>query len=47
MGDIAVATLRNREVSEEAISLAKKIAVSFDPCLSCSVHALKVKIVKS
>jgi coenzyme F420-reducing hydrogenase alpha subunit len=46
MNDIATATLKGRKVSEEAVSLAKKIAVAFDPCISCSVHALKVKVIQ-
>lgn len=30
---------------EKAIKLAKKIVVSLDPCISCSVHSLNVRIV--
>jgi coenzyme F420-reducing hydrogenase alpha subunit len=47
MNDIATATLRGRRVDPNAVAIVKKIAVAFDPCLSCSVHALPVKIIKA
>lgn len=44
MSDIATTITQGRKVDDNAISIAKRIAVSFDPCISCSVHALQVKI---
>jgi coenzyme F420-reducing hydrogenase alpha subunit len=46
MGDIATEILRGKPLSEEAVRLAKSVAVAFDPCISCSVHALRVRIVR-
>jgi coenzyme F420-reducing hydrogenase alpha subunit len=45
MSDIATAILRGRKTDTNSIDIAKKIAISFDPCISCSVHTLKVRIV--
>ncbi|MEM4789531.1 MAG: nickel-dependent hydrogenase large subunit [Ignisphaera sp.] len=45
--DIALEILRGRKIDEKAISLARKIAIAFDPCLSCSVHAIPIKIIKA
>jgi len=45
MNDIATNVLRGKKVDEEVVDIAKKIAVSFDPCISCSVHTLPVKII--
>ena len=46
MGDIATEILRGRPLSEEAVKVAKSVAIAFDPCISCSVHTLRVRIVK-
>jgi len=45
--DIALGILRGRKIDEKTISLARKIAIAFDPCLSCSVHAIPIKIIKA
>lgn len=44
--DIALEMLKGRKIDEKVISLARKIAVAFDPCLSCSVHTIPLKIIK-
>jgi len=46
MDDIATTVLRGKKVDAGVVDMARKIAVSFDPCLSCSVHALPVKIIR-
>ncbi|MEM1897299.1 MAG: nickel-dependent hydrogenase large subunit [Ignisphaera sp.] len=45
MEDIASERLRGRKIDdEETVSMARKIAVAFDPCISCSVHTIPIKI---
>jgi len=38
MNDIATTILRGRKTDTNSVDIAKKIAISFDPCISCSVH---------
>jgi len=45
MSDIATVAIRGRKADASSIAIAKRIAISFDPCISCSVHALPVKII--
>ncbi|MEM5833638.1 MAG: hypothetical protein QXF04_03805, partial [Candidatus Aenigmatarchaeota archaeon] len=33
--------------AEESIGVVQRVVVSFDPCISCSVHQLKISIVRS
>jgi coenzyme F420-reducing hydrogenase alpha subunit len=47
MEDIATRLTRGEPVSESTFKIAKSIAVAFDPCISCSVHAVPIRVVKS
>lgn len=44
--DIATTLLKGRKIDENTLEVARKIPISFDPCISCSVHNLKIKIIK-
>jgi sulfhydrogenase subunit alpha len=46
MEDTATRALRNKRIDEGAVDVAKSIAVAYDPCISCSVHALRVKFLR-
>jgi coenzyme F420-reducing hydrogenase alpha subunit len=46
MEDTATGLLRNRRVDEGAVDVAKSIVVAYDPCISCSVHALRVEFLR-
>lgn len=43
MEDTATRALRNKRINGKAVDVAKYIAVAYDPCISCSVHALRVE----
>ncbi|MEM0002453.1 MAG: nickel-dependent hydrogenase large subunit [Desulfurococcaceae archaeon] len=36
----------NEVLNENILDTLRKVAVAFDPCISCSVHSMRVKIVK-
>ena len=44
MEDIATQLTRGKRALEETIAIAKSVAIAFDPCISCSVHTLPVKV---
>ena len=46
MEDVETRMFRDVKVCENVIKLAKEVAVAFDSCISCSIHSLRVKIVK-
>jgi len=46
MEDTATQLLRNKRIDGKAVDVAKSIAVAYDPCISCSVHALGVKFLR-
>jgi len=45
MEDIATQLTRGRRISDEIVATAKSVAIAFDPCISCSVHTLPVKVI--
>ena len=45
MEDIATQLTRGKRISEEIVATAKSVAIAFDPCISCSVHTLPVKVI--
>jgi coenzyme F420-reducing hydrogenase alpha subunit len=46
MEDTATRALRNKRINGKAVDIAKYIAVAYDPCISCSVHAIRVEFLR-
>lgn len=46
MEDVATALLKGHRVSEKVLDVARRIPIPFDPCISCSVHSLPIKIIR-
>ncbi|MEM1526720.1 MAG: nickel-dependent hydrogenase large subunit [Ignisphaera sp.] len=46
MEDMATSLLKGHKISEKIVDIAKRIPIAFDPCISCSVHSIPIKIVK-
>jgi coenzyme F420-reducing hydrogenase alpha subunit len=46
MEEIGRSKVLNRTLSEDIIDTLRRVAVAFDPCITCSVHSIPVKISK-
>lgn len=44
--DMGRSTVFNEIIKEDVINALRRIAVAFDPCISCSVHSMQVKVIK-
>jgi len=44
MEDIVTQLARGKPLSREVVKLARDVAVAFDPCISCAVHAVRVRV---
>ncbi|MEM0004463.1 MAG: nickel-dependent hydrogenase large subunit [Desulfurococcaceae archaeon] len=47
MEEIGLSRVLNSVLGEDIIETLRRVAVAFDPCISCSVHSMPVKIVKN
>ena len=46
MEDIATQIARGKPLSNDTVIVAKNTAVALDPCISCAVHTLPVKLIR-